>query len=293
MDTEISTLVEFVEEMCLRAETVAGADLGSAIRFRFPGLNLKVRFGGLRQFVQEHCGGRVVYVHAKGGDGIYAHVTKAPVEIQSAEGTTPRFTAWASLVDPNIDTHLAIDSASGSLHVLNEGIEVAAPLISVKKLSLEEHRDIAKGFLPELPDVSRKLFEDALIGDGFWRQWTAALKSLSDPSLYHKWIRWRQDGIMQLFDERLRSANLPEGLIPFAMAELQKSKEAQSSSKRNAPSAPKRFESNPRDFLSGQSAGDLSLRDLARSSINLMEDADIRRLWLPLGAVADALRSKR
>ena len=293
-EEEVASLVKLVEQMCQENETVLGTNLGNAIRVRFPDLNLKLEFGGLRKFILDYCAGQIVYVRAQGGDGVYALSSKAGSEARPEPRPTPAFTAWAALVDPNVHAQVAVDPASGSLHVCAAGEDPREGLIRLDKISLEEHRAIALGFLPQTPVASRSLFEGALSGDGFWLRWTAAFRTLADPQIFESWMKWRYEGIITLFQERLRLAGLPVDAVACAVGELQKSKRVKSESTKSKATV---ATTQP-----GRSAGDLPaarlgaldipLRELAHSAIDFMSDGEIRRVWLPLGAVADVLRRK-
>jgi hypothetical protein len=287
-------MVKLIEQMCLENETVLGTNLGNAIKVRFPDLNLKLQFGGLRKFIQDYCAGQVVYVRAQGGDGVYAHSSKADSEARREPKPTPASTAWAALVDPNVHTQLAVDPALGSLHVYAAGEDLPEALIRVDKISLEEHRAVAKGFLPQTPVASRNLFEGALSDDEFWRKWTTAFRSLGDREIFENWMKWRYERIIALFEERLRSASLSDAAVAFAVGELRKSKQAKSASTKSALAvATTRFGRSAGDLPTDRlGVPDIPLRELAHSAINFMSDGEIRRIWLPLGAVADVLRRK-
>ena len=281
----VARLVELIEEICLEKETVLGTNLASEIKVRFPDLNLKLQFGGLRRFIQDHCSDRVVYVRAQGGDGVYAHLSKAGTKAPSESKPTSTPTAWATFVDPNVHSQLAVEPVSGSLHVYVASGKPEEKLIPVRKISIEEHRVIAKEFVPLIPIASQSPFESALSEDAFWPKWTAAFKTLTDREIYTKWMKWRYEKIVGLFEERLRSAGLSDDAVTSAISELQKSKQVKLASTKSTAAM---VSTTPRGSL------DYSLlRELAHSVINSMGDGDIRRIWLPLGAVADALQRKK
>lgn len=291
---EVASLAKLMEQICLASDTVLGSDLGNAARIRFPDLNLRLQFGGLRKFIQDYCAGQIIYVRAQGGDGVYAHVSKVGCDARAAEIPTSTPTAWATLVDPNVDARLAVDPVLGSVHVCAGNDEIPESLIRVDKISLEDHRAIAKGFLPLTPVASRSSFESALGEDQFWPKWTAAFKTLSDRDVYAGWMNWRHEKLIALFEARLRSANLADDAIAFATSELQKSKQVKSALAKSTPGI---GTSRPRGSASYSSHSrmgepDARLRELAHSVINSMSDGDIRRIWLPFGAVTDALRRK-
>lgn len=259
-----------------------------------PDLNLKLQFGGLRKFIQDHCADQVVYVRAQGGDGVYAHRSKVDGGVRTEPSRTQISTAWAALVDPNVHAQLAVEPTSGSLHVYASGAEVQGALIRMDKISLEEHRTIARGFLPLTPVASRSSFESALSEDAFWWKWTAAFKTLADREIYVTWMKWRHEKIIELFEERLRSAKLSDDAAAFAIGELDKSKQAKSASTRSIPATARSRPTGSAGDLPDTRFGELDvpLRELAHSAIKSMSDGEIRRIWLPLGAVADALRRR-
>jgi hypothetical protein len=207
---ETASLVSLIVQTCLENETVLGTNLGNAIKVKFPDLNLKLQFGGLRKFIQDYCADQVVYVRAQGGDGVYAHVSKA-----AGAAPTPTSTAWAALVDPNVHSQLAVDRASGTLQIYGSGAVIPEALIRLDKISPEEHRTIAKEFLPLIPTASRSLFESALNEEPFWLKWTAAFRNLADRELSVSWMKWRYEKIVALFEGRLRSASLSDDAVAF------------------------------------------------------------------------------
>ncbi len=293
--SEVALLVELIEQMCLARETVLGTDLGGGIRLRFPDLSMKVRFGSLRRFIQDHCAGRVVYVRAQGGDGVYAHVSKVGTQgpLESRPASAP--TAWAAVVDPNVHSQVAVDTVQGSLHVYPAGTECPDKLIPVEKVSLEEHRTIAKEFLPLIPIASRSSFESALSEHTFWPRWTAAFRTLADRQLFTNWMKWRYEKIVAIFKERLRSAGIPEEAAVSAISEFQKSRQVkQAPTKSTSVSMTTRSRvsaGDPSDFRLGPP--DSLLRELAHLVINSMSDQAIRRIRVPLGAVTDVLQRRK
>jgi hypothetical protein len=292
VDTE--EVASLIKQMCLENETVLGTELGNAIRVRFPDLNLKLQFGGLRKFIQEYCAGQVVYVRAQGGDGVYAHSSRADSGVRPEPRPPAASTAWAALVDPNVHTQLAVDPASGALHVYADGEALPKDLIHVDKISLEEHRAMAKGFLPQTPAASRSSFEGALSEDAFWWKWMTAFRTLADREIFENWMKWRYARIIALFDERLRSAGLSDDVVAVAIGELRKSKQVKSVSTKGTASIAINRPRGVAGDLPNTRLGvpDNRLRELAHSAIDLMSDGEIRRIWLPIGALADALRRK-
>jgi hypothetical protein len=284
---QITALVELIEQKCLQVPEVLGTELGTAIKDRFPGLSLKNEAGGVRKFIQEYCASKVVYVRPKGGDGVYAHVSKLDGTAPLQPKRTPF--AWAVLVDPNVPAQLAVDPASGALSVYTTGEHAPEAFLQVQKISLAEHRAIAEGFLPSIPDSARSPFEAALADKAFWLKWTTAFRGLVDRSIQISWMQWRQDRIILLFEERLRTGKLSDDAISNAVVELKKSKQAKGAS--NSPATPTAIRTTaPIAVRTAVHSPDPQLRVLAHSALDLMSEAEIRRIWLPLGSVFDAFR---
>ena len=208
-------------------------------------------------------------------DDVYCHVSKCDKPISVESEHTRATSAWAAFVDPNITLQLAIDPSSGSLHD-RTGNAPPKDLISVPKISVDEHRAIATSFLPKIPAAIRHPFEEALNQKIFWPSWMSAFKRLGDQAVFTNWMTWRYDSIISLFEDKLKALNLAVPVISTALAELKSSKPSKSSSV--AP--PKPTSHYP----------DTQLRALAHSTLDSMDDRDLGRIWLPLGAIADALR---
>jgi hypothetical protein len=186
---------------------------------------------------------------------------------------------------------LAVDSASGVLRVYAATDPAPEALLPVEKLSLEEHRAIAEEFLPKLPESARQPFEAALKEqEAFWPKWTAAFQRLADRSVYIEWMKWRHDRIILLFEERLRTGQLSAKAVSTAVSELRESK--QDKGPLNASAVPPIGPVMPATLRTAFHAPDAQLRALARSALDLMSEDEIRRIWLPLGAMADACRKK-
>lgn len=298
-NSQVAEIVEFIEQKCLSADEVLGTEIGTAIKVRFPEINLRVDFGGLRAFVKDHCVDKIVYVRPKGGDGVYAHISKlgaAPPQDPrpvATPQTSRNASAWAALVDPNVAMQLAADPTSGVLQVFAVGQTIPEVLFHVQKISVEEHRTIAQNFVETIPESSRRPFEDALKEKVFWSKWTTAFQGLPDRSIYVNWMKWRHDQILAMFQERLRSGQFSDTSISTALAELKKSKqikeavarpESPSTSRTSAQIPSARFIKEPSQPAVTQ------LHALAHSALDLMSEAEVRRIWLPLGAVADACR---
>jgi hypothetical protein len=255
-----------------------------------------VHFGGLRRFIQDQCTGRVVYVGAKGGDAIYAHVSKLGIQIQLESKSALMPTPWATFVDPNVRGQLAVDPILGSLHVYSAEEQCPQSLVPVDKLSLEEHRIIAKEFLPFIPVASQSSFESALRENAFWPKWRAAFNSLADRELFPHWMKWRCTKIMTIFEQRLRSVGISDqDLVSAITSKFKESKQIKvASTKSTSAMVPTRFRRSVGDSSNSRSgATDVLLRKIAHLAIDSMSDRDIGRIWMPLGALNDALQRNK
>jgi len=274
-------IASFIEQFCSTRQIADGSSIGLSLRQHFPDLDLKTEYGGLRRFIEQNLRDSVKFVEKKGGDNLFAHVSKsigAVPSVPSLSGRLDRDLPWKALVDPHVTRQLAVDTATGELSVCAAEDQPAQGAIAVSKLSDDEHRVIAKDFIPQLPPDSRARFDSALRETNYWPRWTAALNV--DRDVFRKWLRWRRDRILKLFADRLQPLGLSEEVARRATDAMARLKPAASDTTGDSRG---RFEPTPRQH-------DRSLHDLAHAALNGMQEEELRRVWLPFGAVVDALR---
>ncbi len=95
------------------------------------------------------------------------------------------------------------------------------------------------------------------------------------------WLAFRFDAICELFRQRLGSLGVADKIVDTCLERLKRSKSAD----RPVPTANKQI----RTPSQNPSA---PLRDIARAALEALSEEELRRIWLPLGVIADAVRGR-
>jgi hypothetical protein len=267
-----------------------GATLGAAIRASYPDVDLKLAYGGLRHFISTYCSESVVRTPTDGGDDVYSL-------IDGAESTP-----WDAFNNPSIAAQLAVHASTGELHVVESETPLPDGCVAVGKLTREDYRDMASRFLEFLPQDARPQFEEALTHDNFWPRWTSVLRHHSSEPVYRDWGSWRLTEITRLFTQRLVDAELSPDVITAATTNLTQSRDKTLLARRqSAPSS--QAEGRKPDNRMPSRLGEQkdrwtrtdgpSLHDLVHTVIDRMTEDEVRRLWLPVGVVIDAVNQSR
>ena len=129
----VDSIASFLVEEASQSPQVFGSSLGSALKVAFPNLDIRSRFGGLRRFIADHCGGQVIWINKHGGDDIYVHADSANGAPQPQEPPDP---VWAAFTNPNYAPTLTIDRSSGTLTILASAKVPVGDVVVVPKTLL-------------------------------------------------------------------------------------------------------------------------------------------------------------
>jgi hypothetical protein len=289
MDEERTrAIADFIEQCSALHDTIAGSAIGLSLKDRFPDLNIKTEYGGLRRFIQLNLSETVKFIEKKGGDNIFRHISKGTDQLREVQGP-PSLSApdlpWKAFVGPHGQHQLAVDALTGSLSTCRIADQPPEGTVAVPKLTGDEHRSIAKDFLPSLPSESRPTFERALRETNYWQSWNLALKD--HPDVFKEWLRWRREQILRMFGEKLQLLGVPADASMNAI-------NAMGSLKPALTEKPADTDINrdlrAKDPVPPTKPAGRTLHDLAHAAIDALQEDELRRVWLPLGAVADALR---
>jgi hypothetical protein len=203
-------------------------------------------------------------------------------------------TLWQAFTNPSYDSRLALDKAATRLKVLTPQAEPTNDLILVPKVTASEHRTIALNFLERLDLGDREPFGKILEGQNPWPAWSWQTQHYASGKYYMAWLDFRTQSLQALFEERIKTLEVPAPDVPPLSAQLLESKRprfrnsADGLRLKTFPPTSSRF-SRARNDQNQAGDGEL-LRRLALAAISEMSPDDLRRLWVPLGALSNALR---
>lgn len=271
-------IVELVEHH----QPSLGSAIGTILKVEWPDLELRRDHGGLRQFIERYCP-EVVWVAKRGGDDEFS--MKGLDAPEHSREDNSQVSAWRAFTTPDLGFVVAIAEVDGKLVVRRPNGEQAGPV--VEPMTVDDHRGIARSFLPEIPDVARAEFSRIADLPDFWQRWFHAMNS--NRSLSSRWLPFRFEAICSMWRSRVLSTGVNAATAEAAQAELLKSK---GTSQRTPPAAGRQLaQRTGQSRAPDDDAGEL--RALALRVVGAMNDEDIARLWIPLGAVFAATRRER
>lgn len=277
-----SSIIEHVEQH----PTVFGAKLGAYVNAEYPGLHLRATYGGLKKFVERFCNGEVVVTGKYGKDDIYQHASAVGSEIPTAPPAPQRGdSAWRAFTSPSCEARLTLSAETGSMRVMTGGEELQPAEREIPKITTEEHRGIAREFLPQIEEEERPLFQEVLLRDDFWDIWFEMTRTHSKGKYLKGWLAFRFEELCRLFLERLKVLELPEDMWQPLLQTLKSSK-----------SGTKRLERRPISYVpevAGHRRAHVTLRAAIIGAAEALSEEELRRVWLPAGVLADALRGKQ
>jgi hypothetical protein len=284
----IDQIVEVILRRATFSPRVVGAQLGNSVRQAFPSLNIKLEYGGLQSFIKQHCQGKLFWVGKNGPDDVYTTVQPATPEtnLNTSEQISAPF--WQAFANPERNFIPVINLASGSFASVPNGQTPPAGFVEVKKLTEDEHRTFAKEFLLFVDHQDRAILGPIVSKNNFWPEWSERITVQAFGRYRSKWLTYRFHRILNSLEARLSELGISEQMRLGILEKVKESKDP----RRNA----ERAEAANRAVSSvamSQISGNLSeLRQLAHKAIDSMGEDELRRLWVPLGAVGDVLKPK-
>ena len=280
-------VAEFIIETAQKRPTTLGSHLGAELIKAFPELRGNPAYPGLKRFIQTNCAGRVVRVGDHGGDDVYQCVAEGDAPPPAAVPPTIP-TAWDVFQRPGAEGRLAVNPATGELRVaLNEQASLGDFAV-IASVTPAEHRTIAQGFVEKVDPVSRLELEQALAQENYWPHWS---RLVNQKGVYKQdWVTFRFERLCEVFRARLRAHGMNDALIGTGMEHLlQEKRERERPLKEIAASL-----TSARSPLSGRKQpSSADIRAMVHAAVDSMGENELRRLWLPLGDVLDALRLPR
>lgn len=287
VQTQESQIINLIIAKAKERTEIAGSVIGYAITRDF-GVNMKSEYGGLKRFIRQHCAGEVEWVRKRGGDDIFSHVSNLDLarEISHDKEVSnykeQRFeNPWKVFNNPKIQRALLLNTTNGQLHVANTGEPIPENFILVEKITREENGQIARDFLAELDEDKRNEFSHVLSAfsiDDFWPHWSALLRKYRSDGILKRWLKWNDAKVRDLFESRLRKAQLPDNVVNEAVNTLKHSLEALVK-----PKPPYEPIERKRESINA------SLRDAIHAVIDRMSEEQLRLISLPIGLLSDEL----
>ncbi len=280
---------------------MSGALLGNRFRDRMSGRAFK-DFGveSLSDFVKTHLA-EVVVPHGRGPETSFALNT--PIDSQgplneveqstvntiaaviSAE-TSPISTLSGDLLrlwkSPNASYKLAVDKRNGEARAIGPSTQPNEHEVALSPPSVDAHRDIAKKYLESrIAPEHRGEFESKLAEHLWWLAWDDLFRNL--PRNHRiEWLTFRENALLDLLDDELARLDVPEDARATTRRMVQESRFArktiQDRASGSTPSAPRRIEESH------------TLRQVIKAAVEHMSEDDLRKIWLPIGPIFDALR---
>ena len=284
---------------------ITGAVFGEMVRKATPELDIKAlglpTKATFSRFIETYFEGVLFRSHAQGKDSVY-NIGAPAADI----GDEPDYALWKAFVRPKSKYQVGLIRVSKTLMLLGDDCNPdagGAEVTVIPSVTQDELNAIMNAFVQVEQDAMGSALPDIQLP---YANWTASLREFDRPA-YRRWIEFRIDRLLQLFNQRLVAADIDEhdrkGLADFInrsrSARLSKASPS-ASPKGSANSSPKTtgntVESRntigyPEMLVSGSYAAnkDADLRDLVVRAVMNLSIAELRELKLPVGAVADAL----
>ena len=278
MHTE-QQIADFITDEVNASQKISGARLGYALRQLVPDYRLK--FGTLRAIVEKLCATTVGIIPPNGpGDVYYVPASMLGSAIAETSPKEAPAAFWKAFTTPSSSSTLCFNKESGEFRLkLASDPESPLPWVVVSPATTDEHRKIASDFLVEMAPSDRSAFEDILKSQNFWRPWVDRLRTFEQGKYLKTWATFRFNKLCDLYLQRLKSLAVSDEAAAESLGRLKALKTA--AHKQAKPAAT----GSP---VAPPSSG-LSLRRLAIAALEAMSDDELRRVWLPLGPVADAI----
>jgi hypothetical protein len=319
---DIRTLIV---QLAMSSPECYGSKLGHELRLLCPDVDMRRDYGGLRQFIEAFCADAVRWLRKRGGDDVYAHISYLVTPNTEDDGNVelaPTLSAvpadvWAAFTRPSSSLVLLVDRNTGVLSVGGEGQVFPINSLRVPRLTTEDYRAMCREFLGGLVGATSRQLSQALEIEDFWSAWSRLLKEPRHASAYREWIRFRYGRILKGFETKLREMDLAGEVVSGAVSRMKAShdaavqprlhergsREAESAGRvsdwRVSPTRSPSIGNNQdqdmavRGFDAASRTGQVAnwnLRHLVINATENMSERELRSLWLPLGAIFDALR---
>jgi hypothetical protein len=266
--------------------SIAGAALAELLK------NLEIDYKANGQTLTEFIRANVpdlVVVGTAGQDKRYSFSTT----VSDTSSAVPRakLPIWKEFASPNGSRRIVWNIRLRACDLLSDDASVSDSTVPLGRMSTADLTSIAIAFSLEQPQGAFGQ-QDAVIREAITKNkqdWFTQLKNAS-PQHISSWNKYRIDRIEETFKTRLTDGLVklcdPEELresVQIALIQLRESRSQSRSVSGNSLSnvGPRIGRSIP------------ELRDLAHAAVDQMSEADLARLWVPLGSVYQQIRKSQ
>ena len=281
-------IVQFLIQTVASSGPITGAQLGARVKDQFPGFDWKKDFGNLHGFIQRQCPDKVVLVSST-PDHMWALAEVAGDRAQQIPARIPT-SAWQAFVNERITEKIFVSTETGEVSVVPATGAVPAGFVEVPKISHGDHLQLAKEFLGRVEPSDQAQFQGELKKPDYWQRWNTALKFVKGGQYLIAWHEFRVQRICEIYAARLREAGISsEEIVARSVENLRRLRSEAYSQKQRQGSAT----GKPVPALSYERRRDRQarpLQEIAIEAVRSLSEEELRRLWLPMGVVIDALR---
>jgi hypothetical protein len=289
----IADISDFIVQTCLKSRVPEnlGTALASAVKAQFPSTDMKSKYGGLGAFIKRYCPEQVVFHGRSGLDLVYVHSSRLrEVSGTAPVGSTSKATPWIAFTNPSVPDKLFVNQDSGELLAVSPDESPPERFVEVPKITEEDYRGIANDFISAFPESERVELSDLIAKPGFWFPFAKLIKQKMGGEGNERLRKSRLTKLHQLLAERLRAiSELPKEAVEKACTAIRRRADQIPSSAISDRSISRR----PLGRQLAIPADSVSTRRLAVAAIEAMRDDELRRVWLPLGVIVDAIRKLR
>ena len=265
-----------------REPTVQGSQLGQALKDAGLRDDVRVRYGTLNRFLQDECKDLLVWETKNGGDDVYRSLVSGKAASAPPPEATPS-TLLRVFTNPSLGQGFVYDGSEGRLRVVpaHEGQAISA-------LFYKELREIAERFVAVLEGDERTQLVAVLELEDYWRAWNGAINEPGFETIKDQWVAFRRGEIERRLRERFQAHDVPASVANEMLDQAWQGPKQKSQTRETPPTPPS---GTPR--LGGSAHLETPLREAVKRAVDRMSEQDLRQLWLPAGALYDALRTRR
>lgn len=272
-------IADFITEQVNAAQKISGAKLGDALRHFVP--DYRLRFGTLRSIVEKFCSENVGVIPPNGpGDVYYVPASMLSSILAGAKPAETPAAFWSAFATPVSSNILCLNKESGEFKLKRTSEpDPPPPWVVIPPVTEDDYRSIASGFIGQIDSADQSVFEELVKLPSFWRPWAQKMRTFQQGKYSATWVAFRFNKLCDIYLERLKSAGINDELAAQSLGRLKTLKTAGRKMIRNTT------QSSPAAAL----PSGLSIRRLAAVALEAMSDDELRRVWLPLGPIADAI----
>lgn len=261
-----SEAADIISQIVVNAGRIKGADLARELRRRVPSWKPgDFAVANLREFV----GRFVKSVHVSGRSGM--DLWYEPLAEQGALREATGLDFWRIWASPKSPYALALTEREGNVKPITRDSSPAPGVFILEPSSTECHLQIARDFLRD-NEVDSPTLTNAIdaVSPHWWQRWYSEIKKVG---LASSWNEYRREKLEAELKKAISAIALSEGAAMNAIRQIV------------TDSWGKEAEKNSKDRSS-------DLRRAVIQAIERMSEEELRELRLPVGLVADAMRSR-